>query len=92
MDGIFASSSSKKFGNSFGYSLAYNKIVKTKNKTGISFSQYSYRTTYDNIDHLGYDPLSLSITAFEQFGAMGSADPWFIAWLNFKLGIGYDWF
>ena len=183
--GIFASSSSKTFKNSFGYSLGYNKIIKTKNKLGISFSQYLYGATYDNIYHPEYDPSSLSITetdannkrfalklnyafrlvnnpksklylgpeiglnyfkikesteriangqiesgtfnddywvnnklgigfilefqldeviskrvstvfslnpeitGFEEFGAMGSADPWFIGWLNFKLGVRY---
>ncbi|HCE56952.1 MAG TPA: hypothetical protein DER09_03910 [Prolixibacteraceae bacterium] len=183
--GIFASSSSKTFKNSFGYSLGYNKIIKTKNKLGVSFSHYSYGATYDNIYHPEYDPSSLSITetdannkrfalklnyafrlvnnpksklylgpeiglnyfkikesteriangqiesgtfnddyrvnnklgigfilefqldeviskrvstvfslnpeitGFEEFGAMGSADPWSIGWLNFKLGVRY---
>ena len=185
LTGNFASSSSKRFNNSFGYTLGYNQIVKTKNKLGISFSQYSYCATYDNIYHPEYDPSSLSITetdannkrfalklnyafrlvnnpksklylgpeiglnyfkikesterigngqiesgtfiddywvnnklgigfileiqldeviskrvstvfslnpeitGFEEFGTMGSADPWFIGWVNFKLGIRY---
>ena len=185
ISGIFASSSSKLFKNSFGYSLGYNQIVKTKNKLGFSFSQYLYDATYDNIYHPEYDPSSLSITetdannkrfalklnyafrlvnnpkskiylgpeiglnyfriketteriannriesanysenywfnnrlgigfvlefqldeviskristvfslnpeitGFEGFGEMGSADPWFIGWLNFKLGVRY---
>ena len=63
--GIFASSNSKIFKNSFGYSMGYNKIIKTKNKSGISFSQYLYGATYDNIDHPEYDPSSLSITETE---------------------------
>jgi hypothetical protein len=185
LSSIFAGSSSKKFKNSFGYSLGYSQIVKTKNKLGISFSQYSFGATYDNIYHPEYDPSSLSITetdannkrftlklnyafglvnnpksklylgpeiglnyfrikenteriangsiesanytqdywvnnrlgigfvlefqldeviskristvlsvnpeitGFEEFGAMGSADPWFYGWLNFKLGVRY---
>ena len=184
ISGIFASSS-KKFKHSFGYSLGYNQIVKTKNKLGISFSQYSYGATYDDIHTPEYDPSSLSITetdannkrfalklnyafrlvnnpksklylgpeiglnyfrimeyteriangriksanytddywvnnrlgigfllefqideviskristvlsvnpeitSFEEFGATGSADPWFFGWLNFKLGVSY---
>lgn len=187
ISGIFASSSSKMFNNSFGYSLGYNRIVRTKNKLGISFSQYSYGATYDNIYHPEYDPSSLSITetdannkrfalklnyafglvnnpksklylgpeiglnyfhkkesteriangdiesanytqdfwvnnrlgigfllefqldeviseristvfsvnpeitSFEKFGTTGSADPIFIGWLNFKLGIRYKY-
>ncbi len=62
VSGIFASSSSKKFKNSFGYSLGYNKVVKTKNKLGISFSQISYGNSYDKIYNPTYDPSSLSIT------------------------------
>lgn len=185
ISGIFASSSSKIYKNSFGYTLGYNRIVRTKNKLGISFTQYSYSTTYDDIRTPEYDPSSLSITetdannkrfalklnyaiglvnnpksklylgpeiglnyfrikenteriannriesanynedymvnnrlgigfvlefqldeviskgistflsvnpeitGFEEFGAMGSADPWFIGWLNFKLGVRY---
>jgi len=185
LGGIFASSSSRKFKSSFGYSLGYNKIVKTKNKLGVSLSYYSYGTTYDKIYHPSYDPSSLSITetdpdnkrlafklnytfglvnnpkskmylgpeiglnyfrikeqteriangqiesgnfndnywvnnrlgigfvlefqleeviskristvlsvnpeitGFEEFGAMGSTDPWFYGWMNFKLGIRY---
>ncbi len=62
ISGIFASSSSKMFKNSFGYTLGYSQIVKTKNKLGISFSQYSYGNTYDDIHNPDYDPSSLSIT------------------------------
>jgi len=50
------------FKNNFGYTLGYNKIIKTKNKLGISFSQYSYGTTYDDIRNPEYDPSSLNIT------------------------------
>ncbi len=185
LSGIFANSSSKSFKSSFGYSLGFNKIVKTKNKLGVTFSHYFYSANYDNIYTPNYDPSSLSITqtdannkrlalrlnyafrlvnnpksklylgpeiglnyfrikekteriangqiesgsfnddywlnnklgigfllefqldeviskristvlsvnpeivGFEEFGAMGSADPWFIGWLNFKLGIRY---
>lgn len=184
--GIFASSSLNMFKNCFGYTLGYSQIIKSKNKLGISLSQYSYGTTYDNIYTPEYDPSSLSITqtdpknkrfeakayyvyrlvnnpksklylgpeiglnyfrikefteriangeieganydsnywvnnrlgigfllefqleevvlkristvfsvnpeitSFEKIGTMGSSDPYFIGWLNFKLGIRYN--
>jgi len=184
--GVFASSSSKKFKNSFGYTVGYNQTVKLKNRLGFSFSQYFYNSAYDNIYHPEYDPASLSIeqivpnnkrftikanyafrlvnnpksklyfgpeiglnyfkikeqyertangtieggnfnsnytvnnrigigflmeyqleeviakristylsinpefTSFEQIGTMGSPDPYFIGWLNFKFGIRYN--
>jgi hypothetical protein len=61
ISGIIANSGAKKFKNSFGYTLGYNQIG-IKNKFGISFSQYSYVTTYDDIHNPMYAPSSLSIT------------------------------
>jgi hypothetical protein len=29
-------------------------------------------------------------TGFEKIGTMGSSDPYFIGWLNFKFGIRYN--
>jgi len=49
IDGIYASSSSKKMKNSFGYGLRYNQYIKSKNRLSLSFSQYFYNTPYDDI-------------------------------------------
>ncbi len=58
IDGIYASSSSKKFKNSFGYGLRYNQYIKSKNRLSVSLSQYFYNTHYDDIYSSTIDGIS----------------------------------
>lgn len=58
---IFASSSSKKFIISSGYTVGYNQIVNSKNRLGFSFSEYFSNSPYDDIDQTTINRESLRI-------------------------------
>jgi len=65
IDGIYASSSSKKIKNSFGYGLKYHQYIKSKNRLSVSLSQYFYNTPYDDIYGSTADGVSKFIKEIE---------------------------
>jgi len=48
ISGLYSSSTTKEFKNSWGYDLGYNQFIN-KNRFGISFRQYFYNNDYDDI-------------------------------------------
>ena len=65
LKGIYASSSSKKYNTNFGYGFGYNQYIKSKNRLGISLTQYFSNTPYDDIYGSTEDGISTYIKEVE---------------------------